>query len=143
MKFVKKNLFSLIAAVLVVVAVILNLLPFVTYSTSGFGGAVSASSSFNGWVVMFGGEGSGSLGASGIGSLSGNPETKLVVVALISFILMVIGLAATVVNMLLDTKIKKILAFVGMGTLVAAGILLFFTLAGFFGANEINENLGK
>lgn len=141
MNFIKKNLFSLIALVLAVVAIFVCFAPFMS-STASIGGLAKGTTTWSGFACMFGGN--GILKAdSVIGSGTTEVETKLVATALISFILLVVGIAATVINMLVNLSFKRILAFVGMGTLVAAGILLFFTAPTFFGANEVAAEAQK
>lgn len=137
MKFIKKNLFSLVAILFAVVAIILCFAPFITNTTELLGSKITTN--YSGFAVMFGGEGVVSSGSSSTSAL----ETKVVVTALIAFILMVLGLIAVVASLVLKVKFNKLIAFVGAGLLVAAGIMLFFTQGSFVAVNEIGETLGK
>lgn len=135
-KSFKLDLFPLIAMGCALVAIIMFFLPFVTYSTAGTG--VTTSANISGFVAAFAGKFDTIAGSVKIAT-----ETKLVAVALIAFILIVVGLLAAAFNFFVECKFERIIAFVSMGALVAGGILLFFARGNFVSVNEIPDSFAK
>lgn len=118
MKFLKKNLFSLVSALLVVIAMLLALAPFVKFTAVG--GCMSVNKDVTGFQAMFGAE----------------DVTKLVPVALVAFILMVVSIGGLVVNMIMDIKCAKWIRALLAVMLIVAAIMIFCVKSGYMSAND-------
>lgn len=122
-KSFKLDLFPLIAMGCALVAIIMFCLPFIAGKIEGI---TTTTFSVSGFAAAFGGKWS-----SVTGSVSVEYDGKLVAVDLIAFILIVVGLLTAAFNFFIECKFEKIIAFVSMGALVAAAILLFISAANF------------
>ena len=120
--------------------------PALTYSASGFGGAVSGSGWISGVAAIFG---KGPQHLEGtipvIGNLGndGNFEGTLAWNALLAFIFAIVAVVIVCLGVVLPLlkikaleKFSGILSLVAIGLFVAAGVFLFFTVPAFSAANN-------
>ena len=126
------------------VGAVLGLIAFILLLATN---AMVLTGALNGWysgaLVLFG------EGKANLAGYTANTDAKLAWVALIGWIfilLAVLILLCLFVGSLLKIKaldkLAKLLTFVAGGLLVAAGILLFFTIPAFGAANDWNNNDG-
>lgn len=129
------------AVILAAIAIVMFFLPFVNFEVGS--GANKGVAAFSGFQSAFGADNVKYAITVGGFKIEGQSSTKLVAVDLIAFILLCVGLLAGGINLGIKTNYAKFIALGVICSLAVAGILLFFTLGNFFGANEVAENAQK
>ena len=119
----KVSLFALIACGLAVLAVFMFLLPMIKFEYTTILGKIEGD--LNGFELAF-----------------GKDDSKVVVAALFSFILLILGIAA-LAGRLFAKKNAKLFGLVAACLFVVAGLLVFFAKADFVKVNEIGDSFKK
>ena len=119
----KVSLFALIACGLAVLAVFMFLLPMLKFEYETILGTVKGD-------------------ASGFELAFGKDDSKIIVAALFSFILLILGIAA-LAGRLFAKKNAKLFGLVAACLFVVAGLLVFLTKADFVKVNEIGDSAKK
>lgn len=139
-----------IAACLGILAIILFLIPMITYHAEiQIGGAKAYNEvSFSGFNLLAGAKEIKGITYNSLTDkttdYSYSGEVKGAVGVVISFILTVVGILGAVASKFVDKKVSKIVKFVACGAFVVAGVLLVvLTKPTFVSANEIGENAAE
>lgn len=132
MKNLKKFL-PFISIGAIAVAIIMFFLPFVDYKATILG--VTTESHYNGFQYAFGAV----VKSTSLGDIS----LKVLAVDLIAFIMLVLAVIGWAVNFVVKTKFVKIIRLCVACLAIVAAILLFFTVANFFGVYEVDGNVTK
>ena len=135
-----KKIIFLVALVFGVAAILMNLLPAITFKGTLAG--VEATASFNGFHLMFGADDvPAKADVAGILSFNAKVSTKLVVTSLIAFILMVVGVVAAVLVKIVNKKQQFLIKVIAAAALIAGAVLaIALTKATFVSANEIGDS---
>ena len=133
-----KQIIFLVALVFGVAAILMNLLPAVTFKGSLLG--IETQANFSGFHLMFGSESVPTKTTVGSITGTGTTTTKLVVTSLIAGILMVVGVVAALLVKIVNKKQQFIVKVVAAAALVAGAVLaIAFTQGSFISANELSE----
>ena len=134
-----KKIIFLVALVFGVAAILMNLLPAITFK--GTLGGIQATASFNGFHLMFGADDvPAKADVAGIVSFNSKVSTKLVVTSLIAGILIVVGVVAALLVKIVNKKQQFIVKVVAAAALIAAAVLtIAFTKGTFISANELGD----
>lgn len=140
-----KKFLPFVSVVLAALAIVMFFLPFVNYhvSTTLLGATVKGDAVISGFQNAFSAENIKYTIGSGSSKFSGETSTKLVAVDLVAFILLCVALIAGGINLGIKTNYAKFIACGVILCLVAAAVLMFLSVAGFYSANEITGDAQK
>ena len=135
-----KQIIFLVALVFGVAAILMNLLPAITFKGTLMG--VQATANYNGFHLMFGADKvPAKADVASIITFNGTVSTKLVVTSLIAGILMVVGVVAALLVKIVNKKQQFIVKVIAAAALVAAAVLaIAFTKGTFISANELGDS---
>ena len=135
-----KKIIFLVALVFGVAAILMNLLPAITFK--GTLGGIQATASFNGFHLMFGADDvPAKADVAGIVSFNSKVSTKLVVTSLIAGILMVVGVVAALLVKIVNKKQQFLIKVIAAAALIAGAVLaIALTKGTFISANELGDS---